>query len=109
MINATTSSYPATLNARANINVQGRVGNISTGDAILENPTIPELIFTVGEPYAASLSSTAFTTQQMWRGVSLSQPPSGGETLMHHVRASPPPSNDFFALRLCRVSFELPT
>lgn len=70
MVSATKTSFPATLNAYGSINVQGRVGNISTGDTVLQNPTIPELVFTVGSPYVATLTDTSFTTQQEWRSIS---------------------------------------
>lgn len=70
IISATKTSYPATLTAHSKINTQGRVNNLATGDAILENPTIPELVFTVGSPYVATLTDTSFTTQQEWRSVS---------------------------------------
>ena len=76
LVSATKSSYPASIVATSKINSQGRVNNLSTGDAILQNPTVPELVFTVGNPYASSLSGTSYTTQQEWRSVSFTA--SGG-------------------------------
>lgn len=76
IVTATKSTFPATINGSSKINAQGRVNGISTGNAILENPTIPELVFTIGNPYASSLSGTSYTTQQEWRSVSFTS--SGG-------------------------------
>lgn len=63
------SSYPATLYGTSGINVQGRSNGLSTGDTVLQNPTVPELVFTVGNRYVATLADTSYTTQQEWRGV----------------------------------------
>jgi hypothetical protein len=69
VVYADTSSFPATIKSYANINVSGRVGGVSTGATILENPGAPELIYNVGTPYVASLSSASYNTQQLNRGV----------------------------------------
>ena len=50
-------------------NASGRVGGVSTGATILENPGAPELLYTIGSPYVASLSSASYTTQQLTTGV----------------------------------------
>jgi hypothetical protein len=70
------TSYPATVQAKANINSESRINGISTGDTILENPTVPELLFNIGSPYVSSLSSTSYTTQQLFRSISFTA--SGG-------------------------------
>jgi hypothetical protein len=77
VISATKSSYPATITGTASINAQGRVNGLSTGDAILVNPTIPELVFTIGSPYVSTLTGTSYTTQQVWRNVSFTSTGSG--------------------------------
>lgn len=69
VVSAGKTSYPATVYATANINAEGKVNGLSTGNTILENPTVPELIFTVGSPYVATLTSTTYTTQQEWRSI----------------------------------------
>jgi hypothetical protein len=69
VVYADTSSYPATIKGYANINASGRVGGVSTGATILENPDVPELIYAVGSPYVASISGTSYNTQQLNRGV----------------------------------------
>lgn len=63
------SSYPATINGYARLNPEGRTGGVITGDAVLQNPTLPELVFTIGNPYVSGLADATFTTQQEWRGV----------------------------------------
>ena len=70
------TSYPATLDAYAQINAEGKTNGISTGNTVLENPTVPELLFNVGSPYVSNLTGTSFTTQQLFRSVSFTS--SGG-------------------------------
>jgi hypothetical protein len=77
IIYADKSSYPATIRGRANINVTGRSsvvlsyagGDVILNNTILENPSTPELLFTVGSPYVASLQNSSYNTQQLNRGV----------------------------------------
>jgi len=69
IVSANKTSYPATINATAIIDPESKVNGISSGNSVLQNPTVPELIFTVGSPYVSTLSSTAYTTQQEWRNV----------------------------------------
>ena len=70
------TSYPVSLYATAQIDPESKVGGVATGDAILEDPTTPELVFTVGSPFVSTLSDTNFTTQQVWRNVGFNS--SGG-------------------------------
>ena len=53
----------------ANINSSGRIGGVSTGATVLQNPGAPELIYNVGSPYVASLKNASYNTQQLNRGV----------------------------------------
>jgi hypothetical protein len=76
VLDVDTTSYPATLNSEAKINAESRVGGLSTGNTLLENPTIPELIFNVGSPYVSNLINTSYTSQQVFRSVSFTA--SGG-------------------------------
>ena len=76
IVNATTTSYPGWINSTATIDAQGRTNGLSTGDAILENPVVPELLFNIGSSYVSSLTSTSFTTQQEHRSVAFTS--SGG-------------------------------
>ena len=69
IVTAGKSSYPATINGFANINTASRANTVSTGDTVLINPVVPELLFTVGNPYVASLSGTSYTTQVLFRNV----------------------------------------
>ena len=62
-------SYPATIKAKASISNESKRGGVFTGDTILENPLVSELLFTIGSPYVSTLTNTAFTTQQEWRNV----------------------------------------
>jgi hypothetical protein len=84
VISAGKASYPATIYGTANINAEGKVNGLSTGNTILENPTVPELIFTIGSPYVATLTSTSYTTQQEWRSVAFTSSGGGyGATLSY--------------------------
>ena len=65
----TVSKPSLTINGYAEINEQGRTGGVATGNAVLQNPTLPELVFTIGNPYVSNLADTSFTTQQVWRSV----------------------------------------
>jgi hypothetical protein len=62
------SSYPAQIRSSANISDNGKTNGIASGDAILENPLTPELIFPVGYPYVSNVNDTSFTTYQQLRG-----------------------------------------
>ena len=77
IVAATKSSYPATVVGTANINPESKVNGLASGDAILENPTVPELLFTVGSPYLSTLINTSYTTQQVWRNISFTPSGSG--------------------------------
>lgn len=59
-----------TILASAKINTQSRVNNLASGDTVLQNTSVPEMIFKVGSPYVASLSDSSYTTQQLFRNVS---------------------------------------
>ena len=69
VVYADTTSYPATIKGYANIDASGRVGGVSTGSTILENPNVPELVYNVGSSYVASLKNASYNTQQLNRGV----------------------------------------
>jgi len=77
IVSATRASYPATINATANINSEGRVNGLSTGNTLLENPDTPELLFTLGSPYVSTLGGTSYTTQQLFRNISFTAAGSG--------------------------------
>jgi hypothetical protein len=70
IINVSKASYPATIYGVSSVNTQGRVGGLLTGDTQLQNPTVPELVFTIGNPYVSTLIDTSYTTQQVHRSVS---------------------------------------
>lgn len=78
------SSFPATIEAYGNINIQGKVNNIASGDTIFENPTSPELVFTVGSPYVSALSDTSYTTQQVWRNVAFTSTGGGVSAVLNY-------------------------
>ena len=75
--NVSKSSYPATIYGVSTVNTQGRVGGLMTGDTQLQNPTVPELVFTIGNPYVSTLTDTSYTTQQVHRGVAFTTSGSG--------------------------------
>ena len=73
VLNVNKGSYPATLNSEAKINSESKDSN---GNTILQNPTVPEMVFRVGSPYVATLNNTSYTTQQLFRGIAFTS--SGG-------------------------------
>ena len=75
IINATKTSFPATINSTANINTA--TGKDVYGNTILENPGTPELLFQIGNPYVASSNNNSYTSQQEWRGVTFNATGSG--------------------------------
>ena len=76
LVAANKTSYPATLYGQAAISASGKVNGISTGNAILNNPTVPEMLYTIGSPYVASLTGTSYTSIQTWRNIAFTS--SGG-------------------------------
>jgi len=65
IVYADASTYA--IKSYAKISNYGKVGNLVTGDAILENTNAPELLFRVGSPYVATITDSSFTTQQLSR------------------------------------------
>ena len=77
IVSVNKSSFPVTLNAKADIDAeQGKFDGIEAGDTILQNPNVPELVFKIGNPYVETITDTSYTTQQVWRNISFT--PSGG-------------------------------
>jgi hypothetical protein len=70
MVSANKSSYPATLLGSAKIDNTGKTNNLESGRTILENPSVPEMIFRIGNPYVSSISSPSYTTYQQIRNIS---------------------------------------
>jgi hypothetical protein len=64
---ANTASGTTTLNSYANINVLGKVGNVGTGDTILQNAGNPELLYTLGYPYVSSISDSSYSSTKVFR------------------------------------------
>ena len=69
VVTSTKTSTPYVLQSRSNIANSGKTGNVSSGDTILENPTVPELIFNVGNKYVSSITDTSYTTTQVFRNI----------------------------------------
>lgn len=69
MVTATKTSTPYVLNSRSNVATSGKTGGISAGDTLLENPTVPELLFNIGNPYVSGITDTSYTTTQMFRNL----------------------------------------
>lgn len=63
-------SSGTTIDAWASINEStGKLGSTSIGDTILVSKVSPELIYTLGYPYASGISDASYTTTQVFRGV----------------------------------------
>ena len=56
-----------TLTAKSNINSSGKVSGIATGDTIFENPGAPEMLFTLGYPYVASVIDSSYISSKVFR------------------------------------------
>jgi hypothetical protein len=63
-------TYPKTIYASAEIDNSGKAGNFTGGDTEFFNPNISEMIYPIGNPYVASVTSPSYTTQQEIKGVS---------------------------------------
>ena len=73
VIRNTGSNTSPTITASTNVNsAYGKVNGLITGATILQNPSMPEMLFTIGNPYVANLFSTNYTTTQAWRNLSFS-------------------------------------
>jgi hypothetical protein len=66
-VNSSTST-PITIYGTADVNAQGKVNNLETGDTLIFDSTEPELIFPLGSPYVKSISDVSFTSLQSYRG-----------------------------------------
>jgi len=75
--NTTNGNSVYTIQSTATIDPESKSNGLSTGNTILENPSTPELIFPIGNPYVASLSGTTYITQQLWKNISFNQSGSG--------------------------------
>lgn len=58
-----------TVYGTAKINSQSKLNGLSTNDTVMENPTVPEMIFKVGVPYVATLTDGSYTSQHLWKDV----------------------------------------
>jgi hypothetical protein len=59
-----------TINASANIALDSRDTGLSTGNTVIQEIVNPELIYTIGNPYVASMSGTSYNTTVTLRNVS---------------------------------------
>jgi hypothetical protein len=69
MMYASKSAYPATIYGTAAIDNTGKVNGLSSGDTIFENPTVPEMIYRIGNPYVSGVVNPSYTTSQEFRNV----------------------------------------
>jgi hypothetical protein len=56
----------------AAIDPTSKSGGVPTGQTILQNPSVPELVFPVGYPYANNITNQSYTSQVLITGVSAS-------------------------------------
>jgi len=64
-----TPGTPYTITANAAIDNSSKVGNISTGDTVLQNQNNPELLFNLGNRYVSTVTDTSYNTVQVFRNV----------------------------------------
>ena len=60
-------SYGLTANVNINPN-NGKVSGINTGDTIYQSAGMPEMIFNLGYPFAATLTNTDYYSTRVYRG-----------------------------------------
>ena len=84
ILTTTRVSYPATINGTALIDPESKVNGLSTGDTKLQNPGVPELLFTVGNPYISAITSSSYTTQQVFRNLAFTASPGGVSALLNY-------------------------
>lgn len=65
-----TAGASYTITANATIDNSSKTNSIANGDAVLQNPNAPELLFTVGNPFVSYANNTSYTTTQVFRNVS---------------------------------------
>jgi hypothetical protein len=59
--------------ANSNINtIYGKQSAVVTGDTVLTNPGYPEMVFTIGNPYVANVSSSSYTSTKIYRNQAIS-------------------------------------
>lgn len=56
--------------ATANIDLSGKQNGVVTGDTLIQNPGVPELIFPVGYPYVANISNSNYISTKLYRSKS---------------------------------------
>jgi hypothetical protein len=64
---ANTATGTTTINSSANINASSKSNGVGTGDTILNNPNVPELLYNIGYPYVATLSDSSYSSTKVWR------------------------------------------
>jgi hypothetical protein len=69
IIQADTSSYPATIYGKAKIDNDGKQNGLISGDTVFENPNKPELVFPIGLPYVSDITDASYTTYLQSRSV----------------------------------------
>jgi len=56
--------------ATANIDYSGKLNGVGSGDTILVNPNMPEMIFAVGNHYVANISNSNYVSTKVFRAKS---------------------------------------
>jgi hypothetical protein len=63
------ASYPAVFNSKANIYTASKVDGIPSGFTFIENNSLPELVYQIGNPFVNSLSDSSYYSTQTFRNV----------------------------------------
>lgn len=80
-----------TITASAHIDNSGKTNGLATGDTILTNPNTPELLFPIGYPYVANISSSTYSTTRVFRSKSFSSS-GGANTVTINITSGQPES-----------------
>ena len=74
VVKAANTGTSYTIYGSSNINNLSKSNGYTTGDTILQNPSVQELLFTIGNPYVANTSGTAptYTTEITFKNLTFS-------------------------------------
>jgi hypothetical protein len=82
------ATTPYVLTSSAKINNSSKVNNLPSGDTILQNPNVSEMLFRIGNPFVSNLTDTSYTSQQVWRNVSFLNTGSGVSAALSYEAGS---------------------
>jgi hypothetical protein len=71
-INSVANTNGLTINAKANINAESKVGGLSTGATTIMSAGTPELLYKIGYPFLQNINNSSYTSTQVFRNKTFS-------------------------------------